>query len=341
MNMHVANGAAGLTLPFDVLDVLMPMHVSVDADGRMRHAGPTIAKMLGDASVKGVPFLDAFDLRRPSGITDFVGLMAQIGNRLSLVLKGSDHLPLRAVIMPLPGDDGMILDISLGLSFARAVSDFSLTLHDFSPCDQTIELLYLHEANSSTARLSRHLSERLQAAHAAAQHQARTDVLTGLNNRRAMDDELGHLLLERSHEFTLLHLDLDFFKHVNDTYGHAAGDAVLVQVGRILGQELRRNDFPGRVGGDEFLIILRPAVTAEVAASVATRLIERIESPVRVENVECRVSASIGIASTTQYKTRPNIEQMLADVDGALYQAKDNGRGQFAIAQCRGRSPST
>lgn len=341
MNMHVSNGTAGLTLPFEVLDVLMPMHISVDAEGRMRHAGPTISKMLGDVPVTGVPLLDVFDLRRPSGVTDFAGLMAQVGNRLSLVVKASDHLSLRAVIMPLPGGDGMILDISLGLSFARAVSDFSLTLHDFSPCDQTIELLYLHEANSSTARLSRHLSERLQAAHAAAQYQARTDVLTGLNNRRAMDDELDHLLVERSHDFTLLHLDLDFFKHVNDTHGHAAGDAVLVQVGQILGQELRRNDFPARVGGDEFLVILRPALSAEAAGRIATRLIKRIETPIRVDMVECSVSASIGIASTTQYESRPDIEQMLADVDGALYQAKHSGRGQHAIAECRGRAPSS
>lgn len=340
MNMHVPSDATGLALPFPVLDVLMPMHVAVDAQGRMRHAGPTISKILGTAPVEGVPLLEAFALRRPADIQDFAGLMSHAGQRLSVVPKSATHLPLRAVIMPLPGDGGMILDISLGLSFARAVADFSLTLHDFSPSDQTIDLLYLHEANSSTARLSRHLSERLQAAHAAAHHQARTDVLTGLNNRRAMDDELEHLLVERSHEFSLLHLDLDLFKHVNDTYGHAAGDAVLVEVGRILGQELRRNDFPARVGGDEFLIILRPALTAEVAGRIATRLIERIEQPIRVENHECRVSASIGIASTSHYDKRPSIEQLLADVDGALYQAKNEGRGRYCIATGGGRSPS-
>lgn len=331
MNMHAPAGLPGLTLPFDVLDVLMPMHVAVDADGRMRHAGPTIVKMLGGAPVAGMPLLEAFELRRPAGITDFARLAEQAGLRLSLVPKAASHLPLRAVIMPLPGGDGMILDISLGLSFARAVADLSLTMHDFSPCDQTIELLYLHEANTSTMRLSRHLSERLQAAHASAHHQARTDVLTGLNNRRAMDDELEHLLVERNHEISLLHLDLDLFKHVNDTYGHAAGDAVLVEVGRILGQELRRNDFPARVGGDEFLIILRPAMTDEVAGKIASRLIERIEVPVHFENHVCRVSASIGIVSTFHYTERPSIERILADVDATLYQAKHDGRGRFAI----------
>lgn len=337
--MHVPSNGTALKLPYEVLDRLMPMHVSVDAQGRIRHAGPTITKMLGKRSIVGTPLLDTFDFRRPAGIADFEDLMAQAGSRLSLVLGSADHLPLRAVIMPVPEDGGMILDVSLGLSFARAVTEFSLTLDDFSPCDQTIELLYLHEANSSTARLSRHLSERLQAAHAAASQQARTDVLTGLNNRRALDDELEHLLVERNYEFSLLHMDLDLFKGVNDTYGHAAGDAVLVEVGRILSKELRNNDFAARVGGDEFLVILRPALTPEVAAGIAARLIERIEQPIQVDNHLCQISASIGIASTLQYEDRPTIEQVLADVDSALYQAKHAGRGQYAISQCAGRVP--
>lgn len=337
--MHVLNGGGGLKVPPGVLDVLMPMHVALDATGRIRHTGPTIAKMLGGGPVTGTSVLAVFDLRRPVGIVDFKDMGAQVGRRLSLAPKSSPHLPMRAVLMPLAESEGMILDISLGLSFARAVSEFALTLHDFSPCDQTIDLLYLHEANSSTAGLSRRLSERLQAAHSAARQQALTDVLTGLMNRRAMDDELGHLLRDRGHEFSLLNMDLDRFKHVNDTYGHAAGDAVLVEVGRILARELRRTDFPARMGGDEFLVILRPALSPELAGRIATRLIERIEEPVRFENHICRISASIGIASTTQYEARPTAEQIMGDVDDALYRAKNAGRGRFALAQGGGMSP--
>lgn len=339
MNIRAPAAATCLSLPLKVLDLMMPMHVAVDTDGCITHVGPTILKLLGDAPTTGVPLLDAFDLRRPGGINCFEDVKHRAGQRLSLAPRSADHLPLRGVIMPLPGEEGMILDISLGLSFARAVADFSLTLHDFSPCDQTIELLYLHEANASTSQLSRHLSGRLQAAHAAAQEQARTDVLTGLKNRRAMDDELEHLLMERNHDFSLLHLDLDLFKHVNDTYGHAAGDAVLMEVGRILTEELRRSDLPARVGGDEFLVILRPAMSDDVAGSVAARLIDRIEQPIQVEDTQCSVSASVGIVSTDQYRTRPSIEQVLADVDGALYQAKNAGRGRFVISNGGGRVP--
>lgn len=336
MTLH-STMAADLPLSFEVLDRLMPMHVALDREGCVRHLGPTIAKMMlpdeGDAAhgLIGARLLDLVEVRRPAGTGDYPALMRQAGLRLSLVLMGAQHLPLRGVIMPLSDGSGAILDISLGLSFVRAVGDFSLTLPDFSPCDQTVELLYLHEANISTARLSRHLSQRLQAAHASAHVQARTDALTGLSNRRAIDDELEELLSMRQHNFSLMHLDLDLFKEVNDTHGHAAGDAVLIEVGQILGRELRQSDFPARVGGDEFLIILRPALTPKIVGHVATRLIKRIERPVRFEAVGCQVSASIGIVSTEQYCERPSVERMMADVDAALYQAKNDGRGRYVV----------
>lgn len=331
MNMRVPSGAPSLTLPSAVLDRLMPMHVSLNHDGHVRHAGPTIAKILGLAEGTGPSVFDVFDIRRPVGITGFPDLIVAAGARLSLVPKAAPQLTLRGVFMPLSDQDGAILDTSFGLSFARGVKDFCLTLSDFSPCDQTVELLYLHEANTSTAELSRNLSERLQCAHAAAQHQARTDVLTGLGNRRAIDDELERLLSSRNHDFTLMHLDLDHFKNVNDTFGHAAGDAVLLEVGRILDQDLRRNDFAARVGGDEFLTILRPALAPDVAGHIAHRLIERIEKPVRVKNNLCRISASIGLVSTTQYAVRPTVEQIMEDVDEALYRAKNGGRGRYSM----------
>ncbi len=329
MTLH-AKLSTGLMLPFNMLDRMMPMHVILDAVGRLVHLGPTIAKMMGPGAAIGTALLNHIELRRPVGVVDFAALTPHSGARLTLALTVAPHLPLRGVMMALP-QGGAILDISLGLSFARAVADFGLTLADFSPCDQTVDLLYLHEANTSTARLSRHLSERLHAAHASAQFEARTDVLTGLSNRRAIDDELSILLSANQHDFSLMHLDLDLFKHVNDTHGHAAGDAVLIAVGRILGRDLRRNDFPARVGGDEFLVILRPSLAPSVAGRIATRLIGRIEKPIRFEDVWCQISASIGIVSTKQYARRPSVERMLADADTALYRAKKDGRGRFAL----------
>lgn len=331
MNLQNPPPARATALPHGVMDRLMPMHLCVDDTGLIRHAGPTIRKMSGRDRLDDIPLLELFEIRRPAGIAGFDDLMGQAGRRLSLALDSARQLPLRGVILPVADAGGAVLDMSLGLSFARAVADFSLTLADFSPTDQTIELLYLNEAKASTTRLSEHLSERLQAAHAAAQFQARTDVLTGLSNRRAMDDELQRLLASQTPDFSLLHIDLDLFKTVNDTHGHAAGDAVLVEVGRILDRELRRNDFPARVGGDEFLVILRPAQDTATLARIAGRLIDRIEQPIAIGAAKVRISASIGLASTPQYDSRPTAERLMADVDSALYRAKNGGRGRFAI----------
>lgn len=331
MNIQVPASNGAVLLPQGVMDTLLPMHVLCDASGIIVHVGPTSAKMAGDQQIVGRDVLDVFNFKRPDGAETFEALLEAANQRLSLSWKTADHLTLRGVIKPLPGTEGAILNLSFGLSFARAVAEFSLTLSDFAVTDQTVELLYLNEAKASTTRLSEHLTSRLQDAHATAQAQANTDVLTGLSNRRAMDDELGFLMASRNKDFTLMHLDLDLFKQVNDTYGHAAGDLVLKEVGKILYGELRRNDFPARIGGDEFLIALRPAQSDAVVSRIANRIIQRIEEPIAIDGATVRISASIGIISTTSYASRPPLKQMMEDVDKALYAAKHNGRGQHVF----------
>ena len=238
---------------------------------------------------------------------------------------------LRGVVMPLPAGGGVLLDVSLGLSFQRAVAEFGLTLQDFSPCDQTVELMYLSEANASIARLSRHLTERLRAARHEAEAQALTDALTGLANRRAMDIDMQRRLSDQTSRFAVLHIDLDLFKAVNDTHGHAAGDRILQEVGLVLRADLRRGDVAGRIGGDEFLLIVGGCEDPKPLAAIARRLIARFETPVPFGDVMLNVSASIGIATTANYDVRPSVDEMLADTDMELYRAKHEGRGRFAI----------
>jgi len=313
------------------LDALMPMHIWVDVTGRIVQAGPTLEKMTGRQRLRGKTLFDVVEFRRPAQARTMPNLLSEAGHRLSLALKAAPNMQLRGTLTGLPGGAGAILDISLGLSFARAVAEFGLTLNDFSPCDQPIELLYLHEANQSTARLSRHLSERLQAARAAAEAQALTDALTGLANRRAVDQELARCLADPNADFALLHIDLDLFKQVNDTFGHAAGDAVLSRVGAVLRSELRHTDFAGRVGGDEFLAIIHGGCDRDALGVLAARLIAELEEPILFEGHVCRISASIGIATVADYETRPEADMILADTDVALYRAKRGGRGRFVI----------
>jgi len=313
------------------LDALMPMHLWVDVTGRIVQAGPTLQKMVSRGPLAGEALFDVVEFRRPVAARTMPDLLVEAGHRLSLALKAAPHLQLRGTLTGLPGGAGAILDVSLGLSFARAVAEFNLTLNDFSPCDQTVELLYLYEANMSTARLSRHLSERLEAARAAAEAQALTDALTGLANRRAIDLELARCLADETRVFSILHIDLDLFKQVNDTFGHAAGDHVLSHVGEVLRRELRQTDMAGRVGGDEFVALIHDCTDHQALAEVARRVIAELEKPIPFEGNLCRISASIGVASVTDYDARPTIDEMLADTDMALYRAKRDGRGRSVI----------
>jgi diguanylate cyclase (GGDEF)-like protein len=323
-----------------MLDALMPMHLWVGPEGRVVQAGPTLVKMAGGRDPAGQALFEAIELRRPAGC-DSIGQLRQLtGQRLGLVLRSAPDLPLRGTCAALPGAAGLILDVSLGLSFARAVAEFDLTLGDFSPCDQTVELLYLHEANASTMALSRHLTRRLETARAAAERQALTDPLTGLCNRRAMDEALAAALADPMLEIGLLHVDLDLFKAVNDTHGHAAGDAVLERVGEVLRTELRDSDSAGRVGGDEFLVLLRDCGDIEPLCAVAARLIATLEEPIAIEGAVCGISASIGIAASGRYTRRPDADTLLADTDAALYAAKRAGRGRFVVSDPAAPAPA-
>ncbi len=313
------------------LDTLMPMHIWVDDHGRVVQAGPTILKMARRDVRPGERLFDLIDIRRPARIANMQDLLRQAGGKLTLVLRSAPDLPLRGSATGLQGGAGAILNLSLGLSFARAVAEFGLTLNDFSPCDQTVELLYLHEANQSAARLSRRLTERLESARRAAEEQALTDTLTGLSNRRAMDLELARALGEPNEDFGILHLDLDFFKQVNDTHGHAAGDHVLGHVASVLKGELRRADMAARVGGDEFVLLIRDCNDTERLSSIAERLIQRIELPTSFDGKRCQISASVGISMTAAYDDHPSADRLLNDADVALYAAKNAGRGRLMV----------
>ena len=167
----------------------------------------------------------------------------------------------------------------------------------------------------------------LEDARAQMEHASLHDSLTGLPNRRFLDE---HLLNPESGRkpTALLHIDLDRFKHINDTLGHAAGDFMLVHAASILRKSTRETDFVARIGGDEFVIATTDNVEEEELAGLATRIIEKICQPVPFENHDCRIGVSIGIA--TADTNRPDYgKQLLIDADIALYRAKRNGRNRY------------
>ena len=311
------------------LDQLMPMHLWLDPSGRVIRAGPTLVKIAG-GHVRGLFLFDILTVERPRNPGSLDALKLLQGVRLGIHLNFRPDLPLRGIAVELSASGGLLINLSLGLSFAKAVEDCGLTLTDFSPCDQSVDLLYLREANLAIACESRDLTERLQEARQAAEERALTDPLTGLANRRAMDMALRSMTCEREPRFGLMQVDLDFFKEVNDTLGHAAGDHVLAHAASVLRSEIRNGDVVARVGGDEFVLLLRDCDDPDLLDAIGTRLISRLEEPVRFEGTPCRISASAGSVLASRYD-EPSPDRMLSDADIALYASKNRGRAQHTL----------
>jgi|GEM_PF-2447526 len=156
------------------------------------------------------------------------------------------------------------------------------------------------------------------------------DPLTGLPNRAMFLESLErtlHKARRRSAQFSLLFVDLDRFKEVNDTMGHAAGDTLLKAVAERLVTAVRQSDLVARLGGDEFVILIEEHHGPEEVMIVAQKVLAMVERPVPVDWREAAVSASIGIASFPE--DGDEIETLLANADTAMYQSKERGRNNF------------
>ena len=158
------------------------------------------------------------------------------------------------------------------------------------------------------------------------------DALTGLKNRRAYNAE-AQTELERCQRtgtsFVMMVLDLDHFKSINDTYGHAAGDAILMRVSEALVDHARRYDSVYRIGGEEFVVILADC-SADVAATVADRFRAAIEKLViEIEGKVIPVTVSIGVSFCDGSQS---LEKIFKHADKLLYQAKAQGRNQCCVS---------
>lgn len=174
-----------------------------------------------------------------------------------------------------------------------------------------------------------HILVRMMRAEAAMRQLALTDVLTGLPNRAFIDmklDELcDRLMVQDDAKFSLLLVDLDGFKTVNDTHGHRSGDQLLQQVAGRISKVGASRDFICRLGGDEFLVIV-PGKDPQIARPVARRIIESLSNQFEIDGgLRFQIGASVGSAFAPRDGTSPS--QLLAAADDALYAAKEAGKG--------------
>jgi two-component system cell cycle response regulator len=168
-------------------------------------------------------------------------------------------------------------------------------------------------------------------------HLAHTDPLTKLANRRLIQEYLQVMVESKAktgEHGAILLLDLDGFKPINDDYGHDAGDAVLVTVADRLKHSVRNKDVVGRLGGDEYIVLLRQLgadlkLATQFAQFVANKLIEEVKLPVKFQGHQLKLSTSVGIRVFGAEHTE--VDQLIADADKALYRAKENGKGRAEL----------
>ncbi|MFY9316888.1 MAG: PAS domain S-box protein [Burkholderiales bacterium] len=206
---------------------------------------------------------------------------------------------------------------------SRDAAEASRGLLEHAVAERTAELQRANE------RLQAEIADRRQA-ETRAQHLADHDALTGLPNRRLLEDRLTQALAasQRNRKQTaVMFVDLDRFKNINDSLGHAAGDLVLKECAERLVRQLREVDTICRIGGDEFVVVLPEIKRAGDAANVAAKILETVSQPFVVEERELLITPSVGISVFPE--DGRDAESLIRNADAAMYHAKETGRANY------------
>ena len=196
------------------------------------------------------------------------------------------------------------------------------TYHDITRLKEAEEVL-----QRNNEELERRVNERTRELKFVADH----DVLTGLSSRRHFIQRLVHFLEGSSNEnFALLFLDLDNFKPINDNDGHEAGDQLLIEVASILNSALGPKGFAGRLGGDEFLLLMRGLDSQDEAAQICNDVRQKLRRQVSVNGRRMVITASIGIVYG-HAKNYSNCDDLINDSDLAMYAAKSQGKNNYCF----------
>ncbi len=295
-----------------VLDAALDAFVTIDAAGTIIAFNPAAERMFGHTAqavlgrdMASLLIPERLEGRHRAGFADAVatGESPVLGRRIETSLRRADGVELP-------------VELVLAATSTDSAASYTAYIRDISERKQ-------HERH--IARL------------------AYEDPLTGLANRANLEEQLADTVV-RAHgaalSVALLYIDLDDFKLVNDSLGHAAGDELLRAVAaRLTGVTREGQDLLARHGGDEFLLLLRdlgtdPAPAAEV---VAEKVIAALEEPFRIDNAELWIGASVGISLLPGDAS--NVEGLLGNADAAMYQAKNGGRGRYALYRTGGPDP--
>jgi diguanylate cyclase (GGDEF)-like protein/PAS domain S-box-containing protein len=274
----------------------------VEADSTIRYISPSVERVLGHEASE----LD--------------------GTKLTVLIHPDD----RTNVLQFLTSGGLEGDELPGLTEFRMKHRDDFWLHV-----ETLRTNLMHDENVKGIVLNtRDVSER-KAFEEQLSHQAFHDAVTGLANRALFKDRVEHMIERQARDnlpVSILFMDLDDFKTINDSLGHAAGDRLLAEVGERLKNSLRQADTAARLGGDEFAILLEDGGDGVDAAEVAARILASLEGPFHLEGKEVFVRASIGIATADARTGGPEgAEELLRNADVAMYMAKEAGKGRYQV----------
>ena len=196
----------------------------------------------------------------------------------------------------------------------------------------------LAELNASLERLVAERTEELSLANQELERLATTDALTGVNNRRRFDEKLLESFLihkRKGRRFSLLMIDADHFKSINDTHGHQTGDEVLRQLARVLGEHIRATDFLARFGGEEFAILLPDTESEREGLVVAEKIRSAVAASAFPAVGQVTISLGLSVADAADVAEA----SIVGRADKALYQAKRQGRNRAVMLLADERKP--
>lgn len=271
-------------------------------------------------------FFEVFSIEKPRRVNTLDDIRKTLGRKLTVSahLPSGNTLSFRCVACAIKDSDDLLIDYSFGDNLSEVIEDFHLTTSDFKPNDLSIDMLFMLESQKALLEDSRALAAALSQAKENAEHAANVDLVTGIANRRAFNRHLDDLASgpARADEHALVHIDLDKFKAVNDTLGHAAGDMVLKHTADALIAATGPTDLAARIGGDEFAMVLHKPPGNDVLNERLQKVLAQISKPVRHNEHLCQVGASFGVSRFRPDQTATP-DQPLIESDIALYVAKE------------------
>ena len=305
-----------------ILDMIVSLAQEILGDDQagLMLRDPADAESLIVAASSGLP-ADLHDRAQHRRIGEGVGGRAVLEDRLVV----ADRYAESDVAMSLFVDAGLTSAMAAPVHAENQVVGCLMVSsyrhgRQYRPADQTVMSTIAQQASLALTD-ARIVSDMV--------HQALHDPLTGMPNRALFGDRLAHALqrTERTtSEVAVLFIDLDRFKPVNDSLGHAVGDQVLCVVAERIGACLRESDTAARLGGDEFAVLLEEIATPDEAANLAHRIIASIRAPMKIGARDVFVGASIGIATGLS-----GADDLLRKADIAMYRAKADGKGRAVL----------